>query len=892
MTDRLDQLKAALEGRYEIERELGHGGMATVYLANDIRHHRQVAVKVLRPDLAAALGPDRFLREIRIAANLTHPHILPLHDSGEAEGFLYYVMPYIKGQTLRERIEKEGELPVVEAVRIIREVTDALAFAHSQGVVHRDIKPDNVMLTGGHAIVADFGVAKAVSEATGRDKLTTAGVALGTPAYMSPEQATADPHVDHRADIYAVGAMAYEALAGRTPFTGATPQSVLAAHVTEQPDPVSKHRDQVSGELEAVIMKCLAKKPADRWQSADEMLPYLDASATPSGGLTPAGTRPVQAVSGPKKLFRPMALAGVVVLVVIVIFGSRLLQRAPLTITITNERQITSDLGIEFEPSLSPDGSKVVYSKGQQFRMHPFVQVLSGGATVPVAGDLPGFQRGPVWNTAGDSVVFWHWNTNTAQPGWAATAMLGGAIRTLDLVAARDKIAWSRDGASVAYGREDSLFIRTQGNERFLVKQGDGPRHMAWSPDGQRIAYVLGADSWTSNDVLGDIYGSAIWVVDAEGGEPVLVAGADGFNMNVSPVWLADGRHLLFVSDREASRAVYLVEIGTNGPVGSPRRVPGGADPHSISISADGGRLAYAKFNYTRNIFEYRLSPDGPVNLSDGERLTRGTEIIERIEISPDGEWIAFDSHINGNHDVFKMRRDGSGRTQLTSDPSDNFLRKWSPDGTELSVTARIGSVNGGGIVSSEGSSDAVRSFRDSEWGMWSEPAWSHTGLEILMTNQDEPGLWLSSRATVGEPWSEPVQVGESLPCDEWAEWSPDSDMFLCSYSSPRRGVLLATRAGETLWRYLADATAGKPWLARAQFSADGSIIYAYGVAPDGTQGIWAMPVTGGDPELVIVNDDPSLWANVFSFEVGPDDGIYLAVAEYQSDIWVMDLEY
>jgi len=868
--------------------------MATVYLANDIRHHRQVAVKVLRPDLAAALGPERFLREIRIAANLTHPHILPLHDSGDAEGFLYYVMPYIEGQTLRDRIDKEGELPIAEAVRIIREVVDALAFAHSHGVVHRDIKPDNIMLTGGHAIVADFGVAKAVSEATGRDKLTTAGVALGTPAYMSPEQATADPHVDHRADIYAVGAMAYEVLAGRTPFTGATPQSVLAAHVTEQPDPVSKHRDQVSGELEAVIMKCLAKKPADRWQSADEMLPYLDASATPSGGLTPAGTRPVEAVSGTRKFFSPMMLAGAAVLVVIVVFGSRMMQPAPLTITVTNERRITSDLGLEFEPSLSPDGSKVVYSKGTQFRMHPFVQVLSGGATVPLAGDLPGFQRGPVWNTAGDSVVFWHWNASTAEPGWAATAMLGGAIRTLDLTAEREKIAWSRDGASVAYGRGDSIFVSTQGSERLrLVHQGrGGPRQMVWSPDGRRIAYVMGAGQWTSNDVLGDIYASSIWVVDADGGDPIVVAGADGFNMNVSPVWLADGHHLLFVSDREASRAVYLVEVGNNGAVGNSRRVPGASDPHSISISDDGGRLAYAKFSYTRNIFEYRLSADGAVNLSDGERLTNGTELIERIEISPDGEWIAFDSHLNGNQDVFKMRRDGSGRTQLTSDPSDNFLVKWSPDGTELSVAAIIDGVDAGGTLSADGSSDVVRTFDGTEWGTWTDMVWSPTGLEVLIGKNLQLGVWISSRDAVGAPWSEPVPVGAPIPCEWWHEWSPDSQMILCSSSDGTNGVSLFRRDGELLWNYRPDAPAGQPWLGRAQFSADGSTIYSYGVAPDGTQGVWAMPTTGGAPELVIVNDDESLWANVFSFEVGPDDRIYLAVAEYQSDIWVMDLEY
>jgi serine/threonine-protein kinase len=297
MTDAFARLNAALEGRYRIERQLGQGGMATVYLATDVRHQRQVAVKVLRSDLAAALGSDRFLREIRIAANLTHPHILPLHDSGEADGFLYYVMPYIVGQTLRERIEKEGALPVTEAVRIVCEVVDALALAHSQGVVHRDVKPDNVMLTGGHAMVADFGVAKAVSDATDLERNTTAGTALGTPAYMAPEQAAADPHVDHRADLYAVGVMAYELLAGRTPFAGLSAHAMLAAHVTEQPEPVRKYRDQVSGELESVVMKCLAKKPADRWQSAQELLPHLEAVRTSSGNLTPTDTRPIAAAA-------------------------------------------------------------------------------------------------------------------------------------------------------------------------------------------------------------------------------------------------------------------------------------------------------------------------------------------------------------------------------------------------------------------------------------------------------------------------------------------------------------------------------------------------------------------------------------------------------------------
>ena len=204
MTDILARLTTSLADRYVIERELGAGGMATVYLAHDVRHDRRVALKVLRPELAATLGPDRFPREIRIVAKLQHPHVLPLHDSGETAGFLYYVMPYVDGESLRQKLERDGPMPVHDAVRVLREVVDALAYAHSHGVLHRDIKPDNVMLSGRHALVTDFGVAKAVSDAGG-EKLTTVGVAVGTPTYMSPEQATGESHIDHRSDIYAVG---------------------------------------------------------------------------------------------------------------------------------------------------------------------------------------------------------------------------------------------------------------------------------------------------------------------------------------------------------------------------------------------------------------------------------------------------------------------------------------------------------------------------------------------------------------------------------------------------------------------------------------------------------------------------------------------------------------
>jgi tetratricopeptide (TPR) repeat protein len=265
--------------------------MAVVYLADDLKHHRQVAIKVLKPELAASVGAERFLREIEIAAQLTHPHILPLHDSGEADGFLYYVMPYVDGESLRGRLTREGPLPIPDAVRILRDVADALAHAHAHGVVHRDIKPDNVMLSERHALVTDFGIGKAVSGAATPQTLTTAGVSLGTPAYMAPEQATADKNIDHRADIYALGVVGYEMLAGEAPIKGDNQQEVLAAQVLETPEPITRVRENLPRPLAQLLMRCLEKRREDRWQTAEEVLGRLEVLTTPSGGTTPTWAR-------------------------------------------------------------------------------------------------------------------------------------------------------------------------------------------------------------------------------------------------------------------------------------------------------------------------------------------------------------------------------------------------------------------------------------------------------------------------------------------------------------------------------------------------------------------------------------------------------------------------
>ena len=274
-----DRLQAVLPERYTIERELGRGGMATVYLAQDLKHRRSVAVKVLSPELAAALGPDRFLREIDTAARLTHPHILPLHDSGEADGLLYYVMPYVEGESLRGRLIRERQLPFEDALRIASQVADALGYAHERDVVHRDIKPENILFQSGHAVVSDFGIARAIKVAV-EGRVTGTGIALGTPGYMSPEQAQGIDQLDGRSDLYSLGCVLYEMLAGDPPFTGWSAQAILARQVLEPLPRLRTVRDTVPDWLEQAVARALAKAPPDRFATAAEFVAGLTKPST------------------------------------------------------------------------------------------------------------------------------------------------------------------------------------------------------------------------------------------------------------------------------------------------------------------------------------------------------------------------------------------------------------------------------------------------------------------------------------------------------------------------------------------------------------------------------------------------------------------------------------
>ena len=652
--------------------------MATVYLARDLRHHREVAVKVLRPELAASLGSSRFLREIEIAAKLAHPAILPLLDSGDDGGFLYYVMPFVEGQTLRDRLLREGELPVASALRILTDVVDALAEAHRHGVIHRDIKPENVLLTGRHALVADFGVAKAVNQATGPRSFTTAGVALGTPAYMAPEQATAEPNLDHRVDIYAVGVMAYEMLAGRPPFVGGSAQQQLAAHLMQTPEPLTKHRATISPVLEAVVMKCLMKRPADRWQTAEELLAQLEPIAmTPGGGITPTDTHAVERVrtrsaSRRKRLFG--AAAGAAVAAVAAALWTGRSETPPVLGAV---RPVTTDPGLEIQPAISPDGKLLSYVAGPIGELKVYVRSVSGGTPHPVAPELTADQRAPRWSPDGAQLLFVASGSIYIVPG------LGGPARAV--VNGATHPAWSPDGKEVAYVLGDTLFARglAAGAPRKLYA-GLDLHSPAWSPDGRWIAFVSGnAGFWFGSPALGNLSSSTIMVVPAAGGQPTELSNRRF--MHQSPAWMPDSRHLLMMSTRDGGRDIYSLALRRDGrPRGPAVRLTTGLDIGTFSLSTDGRQLAYSSFQNTSNLWTIPIPSAGTLRDEAATPLTTGTQHIEAMGVSRDGQWIAFDSDRQGNPDIYRMPIAGGAPQQVTADPSFDFLPSWSPDGKEI----------------------------------------------------------------------------------------------------------------------------------------------------------------------------------------------------------------
>ena len=892
MSQVFENLKAALADHYAIEREIGSGGMATVYLAHDVKHERNVALKVLRPELAAALGPDRFVREIRIAAKLTHPHILPLHDSGEADGFLYYVMPYIDGESLRQRLERQGELPVHEAAKILAEVVDALSYAHAQGIVHRDIKPDNVLMSGHHALVTDFGVAKAVSEATGRQELTTAGVALGTPSYMSPEQAAAAPHIDHRTDIYAVGALAYELLAGRAPFEGATPQAILAAHVMEPPDPITKHRPAVSQGMADLVMKCLEKKPGDRWQTSAEMLPVLQSLGTPSGGTTPIHTQPMHAAVSWNRRKVVGGAAVVTVSAMALTFGLGLWGGESPLLSLGPPTQVTRDLGLELDPAVSPDGRTVAYSAGPTDRMRLYVRQSAGGGTIALTEDFPGHHRSPQWSPDASQIAF-----QSDGSIWTVPAF-GGTPRSVASPGEDgipdgflDNPAWSPDGNRIAFvWKEQALSFSVRQNTVFYVKHLETQaveevievfegHSLRWSPDGTKLAFVAGAALFVfGRRDLGNVDPSSIGIVSFETKERVNVI--DDANLNLSPEWMPDGRTMLFVSNREGSRDVYQVSLDGEGrPTNDPRRVTTSLDAHTINLSADGSLLSYTVFSHIANIWSLPI-PTQPTSIIAATPVTHERQVVETADLSSDGQWLLYDSNREGNQDIFRISIDGGQPEPLTTNPFDDYDPKWSPDGTEI-VFYSLRTGNRDLFLMNQNGRDVQQLTTNPEQDR--NASWSSDGNSLVFTSNrtGRNELYRLSRTDGSSAWSE----AEQLTTDGgfWPRWSASTGQIVY------RGGVSSIRTLDPTTGESQTVISGDLETVRPEWSVDGSTVYFGSYSDDDVFGMWGVPAAGGTPRELVRFDDPIRGQASGNFSVAGDRFLFF-INEFESDVWVVEL--
>jgi eukaryotic-like serine/threonine-protein kinase len=667
VTDVLARLTASLAGRYVIERELGAGGMATVYLAHDVRHDRKVALKVLRPELSAILGGERFLKEIRTTANLQHPHILPLHDSGEADGTVFYVMPYVDGESLRDRLSREKQLPVDDAVRIAREVADALAYAHQHGIIHRDIKPENILLHGGHAMVADFGIALAASRSDASTRMTETGMSLGTPHYMAPEQAMGEREITSRADIYALGCVLYEMLTGEPPFTGPTAQAIIARVMTEQPRSLTLQRHTVPPHVETVVGRALEKLPADRFATAAQ---FAEALASP-GTTAAVSAAPLAAPARRADPWRSRFVAAAAVAMAALVLASWPALRGR-----SADGQIAwhfVSLGDSVLPNenfpalaLAPDGSALVVRDNVQ----------NGRLWLKRRGELraapiPGTERAtnPAFSPDGQWVAF------VADGRLKKIRVVGGAAITLS------------DSAAGGYGGVTWI------DDASLVYVAPSINEL------RRIPAAGGA--WTS--VLRDTAGGGLgYPVALPGGRGVLFQNCSSgcVTMGVHVLDLASGAQHPLMAD--AAQAWYLPNgllffvrrdgVGLVAPFDLDRlELAGPASPVLEGVRTGGGfaQLAWARDGTL--LYQFGAGAIAEVELVRVSRGGRAQPVdtawqgsFNSAVVSPDGRRLAVGAgSTSGGLNIWIKQLDRGPFTRLTFSGGDR-RPAWSPDGRML----------------------------------------------------------------------------------------------------------------------------------------------------------------------------------------------------------------
>jgi len=869
----------ALAPSYVVERRLGRGGMATVYLARELRHRRPVALKVLREAIGAELGAERFLREIDTAARLQHPHILPVFDSGTTAGRLWFTMPYVEGETLRQRLERPPALTIPEALRIAREAGQALAYAHQHGVVHRDVKPENILLTGdGSTLVADFGIAR--SSEPGSERLTTGGMVVGTPSYMSPEQASAEAEVDGRSDIYSLGCVLYEMLSGRPPFTGSSPHAIVARHLTEAPPPMSSAGRKVPAAIERVVRKAMAKSPADRYAGAPELL---------------AALQPLGADDGRAPVTRPLALAVGALALLAIAAGVIAIMRRPAdsagpehgTGTIAsgfNRRmvQLTTGEGVEEWPAWSPDGSRLAYVAEVDGFRQIYLRTLATGEERRLTRERRD-EIQPAWAPDGRRLAFVR---ASADSGHLAPSDLngwyfeGGDIWTVDvasgathpLVTGAFGPAWSPDGARLAFdaawagGRRIWITDSAGLNPRQLTSDSSeavihaGPR---WSPDGRRL--VFRRIEGTTSDLLTADVGSAAAVRFTQ--DPPA---------ELDPAWSPDGRWIYYASDRGGGMNVWRQQVDAEGRPGSREQLTTGAGADVEPAPApDGRRLAFAVRGLNSDVWRLPVSPATGAAAGPPAPVIVTTRVESRGSWSPDGRTIAFNSDRLGEMNIWLHDVASGADRQLTHGAGGDYQPQWAPDGRTLAFfSARAGSLDVWSVSVDEGR--LVRLTSDPAMDI--NPFYSPDGLSIafLSDRLGRTDVWLMNADGSGQRRLTSTGAG-----GHFVRWSKDGKSLVYRAESGTQTRIMRVRVEDGSLTPMPEIQSG----GHMSWSPDQSLI----MDVRGHRSLFVYPVDGSPPRRVFEFPTPDARID---YPVWSPDGrqlLFDRAAPRGGDVWVMD---
>ncbi len=868
-------------GGYRVEREVGAGGMATVYLARDLRHDRPVAIKILHEGLGASVGAERFLAEIRTTARLQHPHILPLLDSrsigapGEPDELLFYVMPFVEGESLRDRLTREKQLPIDEVIRLTGEIADALGYAHAHGIVHRDIKPENILLQGGHAVVTDFGIALAV-QAAGGARLTRAGVSLGTPEYMAPEQASASADIDQRADIYALGVVAYEMLTGDPPFTGSTLQAVVAKMLNERPVAPRTVRDTIPEGVEAAVLTALAKLPADRFPEAQDFARALVEAATPS-----SGARPAPQLRRPGRTLALLGTGAAVLALSLLAFA--LLRPGARPLVMGAITPVTHSIDtLNFDAAISPDGRFVAYAAGPAGEMRLLLRQVSGSAPVPIVTGLSGDHRWPRWSPDGSRLAF------VADRAIYLIPVLGGVPqRVVSLGDLGGQPAWSPDGSQLVYADSGGISsVAISGGAPHRVARMLEAHSPSWSPDGRRIAFAVENLVFVNSAGYGNAAPSAIWTASATGGDSALVT--DAQYLNTAPVWWPDGRGILFVSDRDGPRDVYRQRVSSSGrPRGAPERVTSGLDPFTFTLTPDGSQMAYSTLRLRSNIWMAPIAADGVTPSSAARAVTTERQSIEGIAVSHDGKWLAFDSNRNGNLDIYKVPFDGTGLAgapvALTTDSAPDYEPRWSPGDSELVFYSRRFGTKDLFLVNADGRNERrLTTLPGNEY----YPDWEPSGDQIVFSSQVSYA-WDVLVTTRGPnaTWTEPRRIDAAATPTVDVRWAPDG-RTIALVDNARLG-LQPIDGGP--FRPLIDGRSLRESITFVVWGRDASRLYFQTRDPGGIYSYWSVSTAGGPPRRLLRLAEPGRRTRRPEFDT---DGrnLFFTVVDDEADVAVVSL--